>query len=81
MTEQQIADLGQMAERTADPCYVTIKSDSVYVAVDSFINFLAQLAEQVETTHGHDLTMSLILKNAHIIYDYDGGIDAVNFGD
>ena len=81
MTEQQIADLGQMAERTTDAYFVSVKSDNVYVSVNSFIDFLAQLAEQVETTHGHDLTMSLILKNAHIVYGYDGGIDAVTFGD
>lgn len=80
-TEQQINDLVQMIERTRH-VYSTPTSSTVFVAVHDVWEFLHDLAVQIETTHGHDLTMSYLLANISSFYNYDTGIiDAVNFGD
>lgn len=80
-SEQQINDLVEMISRTRH-IYFTKTSSSVYVRADDVWKFLHDLAVQIETTHGHDLSMSYLLANITAYSDYeDTKLDAVNFGD
>lgn len=79
MTEQQINDLTQMIGRVDHNISTSRlhEFDGIRVYVHFYryelLDFLSALARQVETTHGHDLTMSEILGSATLQYDRDTG--------
>lgn len=78
MTEQQIADLVQMIERVDQNILISREPDkTLYVHFFFYsyelFDFLSALAYQIETTHGHDLTMSEVLDSAELKYNRDTG--------